>query len=166
MGSAVAALRPSCCSVFWGFFASVDFLLSGNGCTEIWLASRLRLHRRTSSQVDRTLHSLATFPAITSPCLPAASPLAVSQSVFVCCFWQISVQCNHLSPTSLGLPLLFFLSRSLLSFSAKATQRRSLFFSLLPLKSWKPCEVVRLSVYGRARRCVGASCCEERKDFI
>lgn len=102
-----------------------------------------------------------------SPPLAAAAAVSSScQSVSLCMLFladRCSVQ-PSVSYFSRPPSLLFFLSRSLLSFSAKATHRRSLFF-LLPLKSWKPCEVLWLSAYGRARSCVRASV-DGRKDFI
>lgn len=82
--------------------------------------------------------------------------------VFVCCFWQITVQCNHLSSPSfsLCLPLTPFLSLCLV-IPAKATHWRSFFFSqILLLKSWKPCEVLWLSADGQAQRVVSACWCQ------
>lgn len=122
----------SCCAAaksLLGFFASVDFLLSGNACAEIWLASPSHLSAgRHNSPLSRH------FPGdnFSSSSCCRRSPLAVSQSVFVCCFWQISVQCNHLSPTSLGLPLSSSSSLALSCRSLPKPPSEEAFFFLPP----------------------------------
>lgn len=135
--STVTVLRPSCCSLVFG---NIDFLVLfffpffWKCWLEIWLSLYLPLHHRTSSQVNKTPHSFTVFSAdIFSSSSCRRSPLTVSQSESLYVVFGRSLFSTTICLLLLSVSLSLLLPRSLLSFPAKATHRRSLFFFFLSL---------------------------------